>query len=143
MINFEELESQKHINNELIKDFDGEEKLDVNVNFIGKDILKFGRKRIILELVASLKRNNLNLKSDKICKIEKWNVRFINIVANYPLIKPQFIYYARKKQNEDLKDEGSVVLRTFRSINGVHFCSCNKCCVQNSDYNVERCLNCF
>ena len=31
------------MNNELIKDFDGEEKLDVNVNLIRKDILKFGR----------------------------------------------------------------------------------------------------
>ena len=46
-MNLEELVSQKHINNELIKDFDGEDKLDVNINFVGKDILKFGSKRII------------------------------------------------------------------------------------------------
>ena len=93
--------------------------------------------------MACLKRNNLDLKSDKLCKIEKQNVRFNNIVEKYPLIKPQFIYYARKKQNEDLKDVGSIVLRTFRSINGMHFCSCNKCRVQNSNCNVERCISCF
>ena len=50
-MNLEELVSQKHINNELIKDFDGEDKLDVNINFVGKDIIS--------ELVACLKRNQI------------------------------------------------------------------------------------
>ena len=59
-------------------------------------------------------------------KVQLRSVSFNDIVTVYPLIKPQYIYFAKRKQQLQLNDNQMPVFKTFRSISGMHFCSCNK-----------------
>ena len=107
-------------------------------------ILKSNRQTVISEIVECLKKNSLNIQPLKaVLKVQLRRVSFNDIVTVYPLIKPQYIYFAKRKQQLQLNDNQMLVLKTFRSISGMHFCSCNKCRVQMSECGSDRCEFCY
>ena len=107
-------------------------------------ILKNDRQTIISEIVECLKHTSKNIEPlKKVLRIHSRSVSFNNTVNVYPLIKPQYIFFAKRKQQVPLNDEQLLVLKTFRSIMGMHFCSCNKCRVQMSECGSDRCDLCY
>ena len=106
--------------------------------------LKSNRQTIISEIVECLKETSLNIKPLKgVLKVQLKKISFNETVTVYPLIKPQYTYFAKRKQELQLSDNQPPVLKTFRSISGIHFCSCNKCRVQMSECGSDRCGFCY
>jgi hypothetical protein len=121
-----------------------DEEVEKQVRLIFKPILKSDRKTIIKDIVECLKTTSLNEKSRKrVLEIQCKQVAFNEVVVVFPLVKPQYIYFAKRKQEVKLSDDQPPVLKTFRSIAGMHFCCCNKCRVQMSTCGSEKCNLCY
>ena len=106
-------------------------------------ILKTSRHAEIAEIVECLRKTSINAKPVKILEVQKRNVSFFDTVTVFPLVKPQYIFFAKQKQFTPIYFKQQPVLRTFRSIAGLHFCDCNKCRVQMSQCGSDRCISCF
>ena len=149
LMNFEDLIKQQDFNENLLEELYQSEISINRCEFVErisctKKILKpDSRNKDLLEIVTCLKSIQENEKPLRINKISSKKVTFENFIIEYPLIKPNYIYYARKRQVKPLRDEPEIVLRTFRSIMGNHYCGCNRCRVQNTSCNSERCDECF
>ena len=74
---------------------------------------------------------------------ESKSVTFFEEVKIHPMIKPSFIFFCRKPYMIGLKEIFDPPIRTFLTINGYHFCSCNLCRIQNTECNSDKCDSCF
>ena len=97
-------------------------------------ILKTSRHAEISGIVDCLRKTSINVRPVKILEIRKRSVSFFETVIVYPLVKSQYIFFAKRKQFIPISFKQQHVLRTFRSIAGLHFCDCNKCRVHMSQW---------
>ena len=103
LLNFSQLlqepDMEKSIQENFDEDFEVEEKTVRIVTKSFSPILKSTRQTVISEIVECLKKNSLNIQPLKgVLKVQLRRVSFNDIVTVYPLIKPQYIYFAKRKQ---------------------------------------------
>lgn len=97
----------------------------------------------IKNIVSSFFKISKNCQ-EKVNQIKRnKSVTFLDEVKIHPLIKPNFIFFCRKPYMTKLKEIFDSPIRTFLTINGYHFCSCNLCRIQNTICSSDKCENCF
>ena len=94
---------------------------------------------IVSSFIQISKEGGKKLKQVK----ESKSVTFFEEVKIHPMIKPSFIFFCRKPYMIGLKEIFDPPIRTFLTINGYHFCSCNLCRIQNTECNSDKCDSCF
>ena len=145
LLNFEQLVQDPNFEKHIEHNFEEDEEVEKKqVRLISEPILKSSRKGIIIDIVKCLKQTSLNERSKaKVLNVQCKKVSFNENVFVFPLVKPQYIYFAKRRQEVKLNNEPVPVLKTFRSISGMHFCSCNLCRVQMSNCGSDRCDLCY
>ena len=142
--NFEDLVKQNQYNEFLLDELDG---IQINIVKEGscstqKSALRNFSKQV-LEIANVFKQLQNDNKECGIKKIIKKTVTFESFVVEYPLIKPRFIYYARKRRVVPISFEQKDVIRNFYNMQGSHFCTCNFCKIQNTTCGSDWCSQCF
>ena len=141
LLNFNQLLQQPNLDKNIQDIFEEEVYNEKSINLVL--ILKTSRHVEIAGIVECLRKTSINARPVKIMEIRKRSVSFFDTVIVYPLVKPQYIFFAKRKQCIPISFEQQPLLRTFRSITGLHFCDCNKCRVHMSQCGADRCISCF
>ena len=149
---FEELVQEENYNEDILEELHDtiavnkiSQNKDLKCNSILKKIFKIRSEVKYHEQIGNIAAAFYQISENstiKQVKKEK-NISFSEEVKIHPLIKPSFIFFCRKPYMVKLKDNFDLPIRSFRTINGNHFCTCNLCRIQNTTCNSDRCVNCF